>query len=139
MTIGLKQVVLLVLVFSTVGFFGYGYYRYTQDTQPEEEEEIVQITLTINYSLLRPTDIQRYNVSNQQSAFDILTTYNNVSYTSYGTMGHFIDGINGVVNNVNISNYYWIIYVNNKKSQVGADAIYPTEGMELLFNYEPLS
>lgn len=139
MTVSLKQIVLLVLIISTIGFFGYGYFEYVQTTEPESTEKIVQITFAVNYSQILPTAIQQYNVSNQQTAFEILVAHYQVNYTTYGNMGHFIDGINGVINNVNISNFYWIIYVNGEKSPIGADRIYPSANMIISFNYEPLS
>lgn len=73
----------------------------------------------------------------QSNIVDIMKTTNGIDIQTkdYGIMGEFIESINGKSND-NETGYYWILYFNNAKANVGASSIIPKAGDTISWKYE---
>ena len=98
---------------------------------------VENITLIIDYSGVRDLKI-RENFSLQKgdtSVFHALLKWCDVRYKTYSGGAIFIEGIDGVINNINLSNYYWLYYVNGEFAPVGASGYFLNNGDLINWNY----
>jgi hypothetical protein len=110
---------------------------YYNMTQVEPQIGIFDITIEISYAGLKNNDSSTITVETYGNVtlFDVMNSSYELSYTVFG-IGYFIEGINRVYNNVNITNFYWIIYINGATANVGASQIKPQGNFVYLFSYE---
>ncbi len=132
-----KQVILPLVALVVVSVLAGGYYMYT--SQINKEGSPGTFTLSIYYAGIKDNRTLDIEATGQENLFDIMNSNLDIEYETYTGLGHLVTGIDGVVSNVDISNYYWIFYVNGVKSNVGADLVIPAEGDIIQWNYEPFS
>lgn len=91
------------------------------------------ITQTIDYGGSRDAETDVVVISEGQSALDVITASKNIKTKEY-SFGKLVDSINGVVNGTD--NKYWILYVNSKKSDVGAGDYKVKNGDVITWRFE---
>ncbi len=86
---------------------------------------------------------QTYSVSlpENSSVYNLMIGARDMHDISFGGkeyigLGFFVDEINGVKNNANGSNKYWIYSINGKKADVGISQYIVKEGDTINWNYE---
>lgn len=73
---------------------------------------MIHVVLEIDYSGILPSETHEGDFEMGKSVYEITSQYATLKTKNYSSLGIFVEGINGVLGNVNISNYYWLYYVN---------------------------
>lgn len=120
---------LLILLVSTIIFVN------KEPKAPEGEVKTIQITQKIFFGGVSLNITQNITTTSDQSAFQILNQSMDITYRVFGS-AHYVVSINSVFENQNISNFYWIFYVNGIRSDYGADFYFPIENDYVLWSYE---
>ena len=99
---------------------------------PDDQTNTIQTTLQINGVIYKD------QIKKNTSVYDFMNQLKNegkISFTEkdYIGMGRFIDSINGIKNNNNMS---WIYYVNGKEAQVGVSNYKINPGDIVSWKYE---
>jgi len=83
----------------------------------------ISTNISIKYAGLLQDEFFELQFNQSLSVFSALLTIAVVNYTLYvvgSEESAFIDAINNVWNNENMSNFYWIYYINGARSNVGS-------------------
>ena len=91
--------------------------------------------ISVNFANQTENIHEIVNMSVRASVFDILLEVSAVNFTYYGSLV-FINAINNVWGHINISNYYWIYYVNGIRGSVAANTLYVENNDIILWSYE---
>lgn len=98
---------------------------------------VENITLIIDYSGVRDLKIKE-NFSlpeGNTSVFHALDKWCDLKYKIYSGGAVFIEGIDGVINNINLSNHNWLYYVNGEFARVGASGYFLNHSDLINWNY----
>jgi len=109
--------------------------NYAEETSPPQEDEEILVSFVIDYSGVLNQESHMIETPSNYSVFDILLSIANVSYEDYPT-GVLITGINNVVQDQNLTNHYWIFYVNGDRSNRGASITYLMNNDLVEWSYE---
>lgn len=107
----------------------------------EKEQNKIKISLKISANGSENEYSKR--IEKESSVFDLMKLIddenNNFSFKyKESSMGVFIEEINEIKNNAS-DNMYWMFYVNNKLSEVGASGYKLSEGDSVEWKYEDTS
>lgn len=93
------------------------------DTPPinEQQQEVSNITLIIDFNGAKTNKtLENLKFNNSETTvFDALKTYCELGWIDYPNGAVFVNEIDGVKNNVNIPNHFWIYRVNGEQPNVG--------------------
>ncbi len=120
----LALVIVLIIVLSSVN-----------TPPPSDEVKLITITENISYNGIIANFSIQLTVYSNQSVFSILNDTTDIQYKKYAN-AFFVEGINNVIQNVNITGYYWIYYINGIRSNYASDNYYPANSDVILWNYE---
>lgn len=123
----------LLLIFLLI-FTGVSYYENVNERETENIKEI-SLSISISYSDLRVNDTFELIIYNNYSALNILEEVSILNYTNQFGIP-YIQAINNVWENLNISNHYWIFYLNDLKIDRGVSLLYFNDGDIFLCSYE---
>jgi len=129
----MKKYLTPILIILTVGILASGLYFYQNTMEPNPS--LGSFTLSIDFAGLKSNETKVIDI-NEENLFDLMLTHLNLTYENYSGLGHLITGIDGVISNRNLSNYFWIFYVNGERSNIGVDLFYPQDGDVVLWIYE---
>lgn len=105
----------------------------------QEEPEEIGITIDIDYADILEVESHNLTMLTGDTAWDALKEVAVVEATWYPAFGsYFIKGINdvGTGTNTTLPDHWWMFYVNNATSPVGASHYTLEVGDSLLFKYE---
>ena len=122
-----------IIIFLLI-FTGVSYYENIDEREIEDVKEI-SLSISISYSDMRVNDSFELIVYNNYSALSILEEISILNYTNQFGIP-YIQAINNVWENLNISNYYWIFYLNGIKIDRGVSLIFFNDGDIFLCSYE---
>jgi hypothetical protein len=104
-----------------------GQFQRNEETKPMESNTQIIID-GISYGNYIENEATVINLMHNTKGIEIETT-------DYGLMGEFIHSINGTSNDTKLG-YYWILYLNNQKSNVGASSAKVEAGDVIEWKYE---
>lgn len=104
-----------------------------QATKPESKPGFIIITQTVEGSNLNGPYLQ---ILTGATAQDSLTISHNVAYTNYGSMGIFVQSIDGITPD---SKHFWEFFVNGKSSNVGASSYTLKDGDKIEWKVSTIS
>lgn len=132
---GLTLFIVFLLILTVVGF---GSYQYVEDQKLGECTSIT-IQLHISYNDLIPEDNFTFDANSCLSILKITEAVANVT-VSYFYGPPYVEAINGIHENDDLTNYFWIFYVDNVKSMTHAGTALQkanvVNGSLILWNYE---
>ncbi len=110
----------------------------TTSGNPDRLESVYNITLIVDYSGLKPDKTApKFSLHDYKTtAFYATQKVCDIEYTGDPEAEAFIIEIDGVKNNVDKPNYYWIYYVNGKYAAVGTSDFNLEDGDEIKWVYE---
>jgi len=98
---------------------------------------IIQVSVTIDYGNGTSTTKDAVYLSLNTTVFDALNSVAEVNATYYPLyQSFFIESINGVVNNANNNNRYWVFSVNGEHAPISADKYGLHDGDQMEWIYE---
>ena len=141
----LFSVLTLLIVFGAISSLYYLYYQEVSSSIPknnnqfsnENKNSVFFYSLNVDYSGILPQVhfIIKTNVS--LNAYSILLFANlSVKVKYYGDMV-YVQGISGVIENLNKTNYYWFYYVNGKLGDVASNYKVLFNNTIVDWKYEP--
>ncbi len=77
-----------------------------------------------------------YQVTDGQTAFDLLNSTHKVTAKDYGSMGQFVQSIDGITPD---SQHFWELFVNGKSSNVGASSYTLKNGDQIQWKLAAIS
>jgi hypothetical protein len=110
------------------------YYK-ADEVQDDDIIETLSISIEINFADLIANLHQELNISSTKSAFDALLLVTTVNYTDYGSLV-YVDAINNVWSNQNITNHFWIYYINGQRANIAANSYIVKASDAILWSYE---
>ena len=103
----------------------------------EEAYVTENVTLSIDYGALKPTESHELSLPGSATAWDALNRVAEVDATWYEEYGsHFINGINGVGTEETLPSHWWQYYINGEIASVGVDKLTLENGNHIDFKYE---
>ncbi len=114
-----------------------GIYNYNNvNNSGSSENELINITLNFNYADVIPFETYELYVNSSMSVFDIMRQVVVVNYNKEWINLPYIEAINNVWENLNISNHKWIYYINSNYAQSAVSLAYLSDADIVLWNYE---
>lgn len=133
---GLAMFVIFLLMVTVLGF---GTYRYVDEMNSDLGSTLIIIQLNISYNDVIPDNHFEFEVNTSLSVLEITKSAVNVSVTYFYGLP-YIEAINGIKENDNLSNHFWIFYIDDVKSLIHAgvslNKINVKNGSVILWNYE---
>ncbi len=110
-------------------------YYQTEEIQDDDITGTISISMNIEFANLTTSIYQDLNISSSNSVFDALLVVATVNYSNYGSLV-YIDAINNVWSNQNLSNHYWIYYINGQQANIAANSYIVKASDTILWSYE---
>ncbi len=126
---------LFIIAILITGIIYYSNQNRTNNNTENNVESFIQFSMKIDFAGLTDKINLNLNVSGNTTVFDALITNFQVNYTMYGTLA-YVRSINNVWENVNITGYYWIYYINGNRAQIASNSYSPSNGDIILWIYE---
>ncbi|MCE7736545.1 MAG: DUF4430 domain-containing protein [Candidatus Heimdallarchaeota archaeon] len=133
---GLAMFVVFLLMFAVLGI---GTYRFVDDMNSDGENILITIQLHISYGDVMPDNHFEFDVNTSLSVLEVTQSKVNLSVKYFYGLP-YVEAINGVKENNDLSNHFWIFYIDNVKSLTHAGTslsnINVINGSVILWNYE---
>jgi len=123
-------VVLLLIIL----LIGSGLYLSISNHQPQTDGDR-QITLSISYGGLMPTDNYTLQLHTKKTTFQILNDVAVINYTIQSGGEPYVLAINNVWEGQNRTGYFWLYFINGNFANLGANSSYPVDGDTILWAY----
>ena len=122
-------VIIALLVTSIVQYYQ------VDEIQNDDVNGNISISININFANLTDSIYKELNISSTLSVFDALLLVATVNYTDYGSLV-YIEAINNVWNNQNLTNNFWLYYINGQKASIAANSYILKAADIILWSYE---
>ncbi len=97
---------------------------------------LIYYSLEVKFNGIKP-DIQKsYLLNTTLTVYNLTILDNNVTIKVYPNLGYFVTSIDGVFNNINRSNAFWIYYLNNVRGSLAVDQMVPVNNTVISWRYE---
>ncbi len=118
----------------------FGYQLYIKETlRKEASNTTLSVTLEIDYADLLPSERYEHEFSSGISVFEVTSFFAQLSTKNYSSLGVLVVGINGIISNVNLTNYYWFYYVDGTLADRACNLYFLETNSTISWKYESLS
>lgn len=132
-----QSIVLTLISVAIIALLVTSIVQYYQADEIQDDDVIGSISISMNIEFANLTDniYQELNISSSLSVFDALLLVTTVNYTDYGSLV-YIEAINNVWSNQNLTNHFWIYYINGQKANIAANSYIVKASDIILWSYQ---
>lgn len=132
-----QSIVLTLISVAIIALLVTSIVQYYQADEIQDDDVIGSISISMNIEFANLTDsiYQKLNISSSLSVFDALLLVTTVNYTDYGSLV-YIEAINNVWSNQNLTNHFWIYYINGQRANIAANSYIVKASDIILWSYQ---
>ena len=132
-----QSIVLTIISVAIIALLVTSMVQYYQADEIQDDDIIgtISINMNIDFANLTTNIYRELNISSSNSVFDALLLVASVNYSDYGSLV-YIEAINNVWSNQNLSNHYWIYYINGQQANIAANSYIVKASDTILWSYE---